>query len=72
MDLSKINSTNKKKIYVPYQTIKETGLIPCIKVDKVIIHEKEYQNLLIGDIKNKFQLENADCILPNSIKEDLC
>ena len=28
--------------------------------------------LLIGNIKNRFQLENADCILPNCLKEDLC
>lgn len=72
MDLSTIKTLGKRIIYVPYKTITETGLIPCIKVDKIIIEKKEYKNLLIGDIKNKFQLENADCILPNSIKEDLC
>lgn len=72
MDLSKIKITRKRKIYVPYKTITETGVIPCIKVDKMIIEKKEYKNLLVGDIKNTFQLENADCILPNSIKEDLC
>ena len=34
-------------------------------------NNKEYNNLLIGDIKNHFKLENADCILPNMIREDL-
>ena len=63
-DLSKLIET--------YKTITNNGVIPCIKPEKIVIDDKEYKNLLIGNIKNRFQLENADCILPNCLKEDLC
>lgn len=72
MDTSKLNLKTKNIIYVPYKTITNNGVIPCIKPEKIVIDDKEYKNLLIGNIKNRFQLENADCILPNCLKEDLC
>ena len=71
LDLTKYKFNNKKYIYVPYKTITETGVIKCFTVDKVIIDNKEFNNLLVGDIKNKFNLNNTDCLLPNIIKEDL-
>lgn len=72
MDTSKLDLKTKNIIYVPYKTITNNGVIPCIKPEKIVIDDKEYKNLLIGNIKNRFQLENADCILPNCLKEDLC
>lgn len=69
--LSHFNIKNKNMIYVPYKTITEEGVIKCYSVDKVIINNKEFNNLLIGDIKNKFELNNIDCLLPNIIREDL-
>lgn len=70
LDKLKIKSNNKI-IYVPYKTITNNGVIKCYKIDRIIINNKEFNNLLIGDIKNYFKLENADCILPNLIREDL-
>ena len=32
----------------------------------------EISKLVTRYIENRFQLENADCILPNCLKEDLC
>jgi len=72
LDLKKIKLNKEKFIYVPYQTINETGVIKCYQADSVVINQKEFKNILIGDIKNKFHLENSDCILPNKMKEDLC
>lgn len=72
MDTSKLDLKSKKVIYVPYKTITENGVIACIKPEKIVIDDREYKNILIGNIKNRFQLENADCILPNCLKEDLC
>lgn len=72
LDLEKIKVKEKKIIYVPYKTISDTGVIKCYQTDLVRINQKEFKNILIGDIKNKFHLENSDCILPNRIKEDLC
>lgn len=72
LDLKKMKLKDEKFIYVPYKTISETGVIKCYQTDSVVINQKEFKNILIGDIKNKFHLENSDCILPNKIKEDLC
>lgn len=72
LDLKKMKLEKEKIIYVPYKTISDTGVIKCYQTDSVVINQKEFKNILIGDIKNKFHLENSDCILPNKIKEDLC
>lgn len=71
LDLERFDYTNKEIIYVPYKTISDSGVIKCIKVDRVIINNQEFNNLLIGDAKSGFKLENTDCILPNKIREDL-
>lgn len=72
LNLNKIKISDDKVIYVPYKTITSSGLLKCYKIDKVIINKREFNNILIGDVNNKFQLENSDCILPNMLKEDLC
>lgn len=72
LNLDKLKIKESKKIvYVPYKTITDYGLIRCFSVDKIVINNKEFTNLLIGDTRNYFKLENADCILPNIIKEEL-
>lgn len=72
LDLEKVMVNPDKVIYVPYKTISDSGVLKCYRIDKVVINEKEFKDILIGDIKNKFNLENSDCILPNKIKEDIC
>ena len=62
----------KKIIYVPYQALNTSGVIPCIRPDKVIINEMEFHHCLIGLSRNKFHLNGMDCILPNQFKEVLC
>ena len=64
----KINSD--RFIYVPYKALNYDGIIKCIKPDKLIINNKEF-NCLIGISKDKFSLEE-NCILPNKLKEELC
>ncbi len=58
-------------IYVPYKALNTSGVIPCLKPDKVIIDDKEFNNCLIGFSKEKFKLDGLSCILPNKFKEDL-
>ena len=70
--LTNLNIKYKEVIYVPYKALNTEGIIPCIKPDKVIIEEKEFNNYLIGLSKDKFNIKNIDCILPNKLKEDLC
>ncbi len=60
-----------KYIYVPYKALNTEGVIPCLKPDKVVIAEKEFSNCLIGFSKDHFALDGANCILPNTFKEEL-
>lgn len=62
----------KRLIYVPYKALNTEGVIPCILPDKVVINDKEFKNCLIGLSKDKFSLNGATCILPNTFKEELC
>lgn len=66
-----IKINGNKFIYVPYKALNTTGIIKCYKVDKVIIKNQEFKNCLIGISKDKISLNDVDCILPNSFKEDL-
>ena len=69
---NKIKATNF--VYVPYQTLNNTGIIKCIKVDKVdkvVINNKKFKDILIGISNDKFRIEGIDCILPNKIREEL-
>lgn len=63
-----INSSNF--IYVPYKALNTSGVIKCIKPDRLIIGNKEF-DCLVGISKDKFSLEE-NCILPNKLKEELC
>ncbi len=71
LNFQKINFGLEESILVPYKTISDQGLIPCIKPDKVVINHKEFKNCLIGQSLKNFQLKNSDCILPNIFREDL-
>lgn len=51
-------------IYVPYKTLEHDGLLPCIKVDKVILDgDKVLKNVYIGLSKDKFSIEGVEMIL---------
>lgn len=70
--LVNLNIKIKEVIYIPYKALNSTGLIPCIKPDRLYINNQEFDNYLIGIAKDKFSLNGEDCILPNKLKEDLC
>ena len=68
--LCNLNIDSKRFIYVPYKALNTTGVIKCIKPDKIIVGDKEI-DCLVGISKDKFSLEE-NCILPNKLKEELC
>lgn len=70
--LVNLNINSKRVLYIPYKALNTSGIIPCIRPDKVIINKKEFTNCLIGLSKDKFELNGLDCILPNKFKEELC
>lgn len=61
----------KKIIYVPYKALNTQGIISCIRPDKVIIGNKEFNHCLVGLAKDKFTIDGVSCILPNKFKEEL-
>ena len=68
--LVNLNINSNSIIYVPYKALNTTGVIKCIKPDKLIINNREF-DCLIGISKDKFSLDE-NCILPNKLKEELC
>ena len=40
--------------------------------DKIIINNKEINNCLVGLVKDKFNIGDCNCILPNKLREELC
>lgn len=62
------NVFHRKKYYIPYNTISSYGLLECIRVDKVILKEKEYENVLLG-FNSNFNIEGADVLLNNRMEE---
>lgn len=69
--LTNINPPNKKSYYVPFKALNTEGIIKCIKPDKLLINEKEIKSCLIGLSEEKLMIEGCNCILPNSLKEEL-
>ena len=70
--LVNLKVTSKKIIYVPYKALNTEGVIPCIRADNIVINKKSYNHYLIGLARDKFEIEGANCILPNKLKEELC
>lgn len=70
--LTNLNIDTKRLIYVPYKALNTSGVIPCIRPDRVVINNKEFNDCLIGLSKSKFSISGINCILPNKYKEELC
>lgn len=69
--LVNLNLPLENVLYVPYKALNTTGVIPCLKPEKVEIDGKNITNCLIGISKDKFSLNGENCILPNILKEIL-
>ena len=62
---------NYPKILVPCNTVNKTELLECFKINKICINGKEIKNVLIALSKNNIKIDGVDCILPNSIIEEI-
>lgn len=63
---------HKKSYYIPYKALNTEGIIECMKAEKIVINEKEIKSCLIGFSKDPIHIDGCNCILPNSLKEELC
>ena len=68
---SKVSIPMSKFFYVPYKALNTEGVIPCCKVERVIVDDHVFSKCLIGISKDSFSLNGVDCILPNQFKEEL-
>lgn len=68
IDKRKIIFDIDKFRYIPLNTISGKDLIKCIKIDKVVINNKQYYNILLGII-DKINLDGIDLILNNKMEE---
>lgn len=55
--------------FIPYKTITNSGLIKCIKVDKVEINGEIKSKVLIGLLDEKIKIDGIDCLLNKKILE---
>lgn len=58
-------------IYTPYESLNNVGVIKCLKVDKLFVDKKEFNNYLIGLSNDNFRIDGINCILHNSMKGEL-
>lgn len=64
-----VDISNERILYVPYNTINGSGLLKCIKPEKIYIHKVGWRyKLLIGLIED-IGIEGADCILNKELLE---
>ncbi len=57
-------SKKQHVIYVPYQGLGVSGIIPCVHFDKMVIdNKKELKKVLVGFSKDSFQIEGIQMIL---------
>lgn len=54
--------------FIPLKTVSGNDMIKCIKIDKVVINNKEYKNILLGII-DSINLDGIDVILNNKMED---
>ena len=67
----KLNYKLEDIIYTPYNSLNNNGIIKCIKVDKIYVDKKEFNNYLIGLSNDNFKIDGVNCILHSSMKGNL-
>lgn len=67
----KLDLTDKNIYYVPFTTLNSTGVMKCIKLDKIFIEEKGFfENIYLALSNDKFHLHSADIILNTNLWEE--
>ena len=58
-------------MYVPFNSLNNHNLLPCIKPKEVKINEKKYFNYLVGITDKKFNMNGVECILHSKLLEEI-
>lgn len=67
----KINYDIKDIIYVSYVSLNEESILKCLKVDKIVVNNKIFNNYLVGLSNKKFKIDGINCILHSKMKGEL-
>ena len=63
------NLKTDKFFYIPYKSINGTGLIKCIKVDKIEINGLIKKGVIVGILNEKIKIDGVNCLLNKKILE---
>ena len=55
-------------IYVPYVSLNNEQVLKCLKVEKLIVNNIEFNNYLVGLSNKKFMIDGINCILHSKMK----
>ena len=55
-------------IYVPYLSLNNSSVLKCLKTDKIIINNKEFNNYLVGLSSKKINIDGINCLLHSKMK----
>ncbi len=64
---NKIKFDIEHSILVPFKTASGEGILKCLKVDKLVIDNEEYFNILVGLSLKGFDIDGIDMILHSEI-----
>lgn len=59
---------NEKELIVPYKVLNNSDILRCIKIEKIVVNNKVYKDILIGLSLNKIYIDGIDCILNNNME----
>ena len=60
---------DNKYLYVPYKTISTSGILKCIKVDKIYIDSIGFRNKFLIGLMDDINIDGVDCILNEKLLE---
>lgn len=60
-----------RPIYVPFNSLNNSGLLECYKCKCLEIDGKVYDKFLLGISNEKFYMDGIDCIINNTVMEGL-
>jgi len=57
--------------YVPYKGVNNTGILKCVKMDKVEIGQDNYYNVIVGILNERIKIDGIDCLLNAKLWEEI-
>ena len=59
---------NEKELIVPYKVLNNSDILRCVKIEKIVVNNKVYRDVLVGISFNKIYIDGIDCILNNKME----